>query len=82
VLKREPLLKREVEKEKLLFTLRSDMSHPEIARLGLGDVDEARLRKAIGIVVEANQLPRSPAPAEVFDRGFLPPRAERPAKLF
>ena len=82
VLKREPLLKREVEKEKLLFTLRSDMSHPEIARLGLGDVDEARLRKAIGIVVEANQLPRSPAPAEVFDRSFLPPRAERPAKLF
>jgi NitT/TauT family transport system substrate-binding protein len=82
VLKREPLLKREVEKEKLLFTLRSDMSHPELARLGLGDVDDARLRKAIGIVVEANQLPRSPAPAEVFDRSFLPPRAERPAKLF
>jgi len=82
VLKREPLLKREVEKEKLLFTLRSDMSHPELARLGLGDVDEARLRKAIGIVVEANQLPRSPAPAEVFDRSFLPPRTERPSKLF
>ena len=82
VLKREPLLKREVEKEKLLFTLRSDMSHPELARLGVGDVDDARLRKAIGIVVEANQLPRSPAPTEVFDRSFLPPRAERPAKLF
>ncbi|MBU6269711.1 MAG: ABC transporter substrate-binding protein [Betaproteobacteria bacterium] len=82
VLKREPLLKREVEKEKLLFTLRSDMSHPELARLGVGDVDDARLRKAIGIVVEANQLPRSPAPAEVFDRSFLPPRAERPARLF
>ena len=44
----EPLLKRDVEKERLLFTLRSDMSHPEIARIGLGDVDDKRLAKAIG----------------------------------
>jgi len=82
VMQREPLLKREVEKEKLLATLRNDMSHPEVARIGLGDVDEARLKKAIGIIVEANQLPRTPTPGEVFDRSFLPPRAERPAKLF
>ena len=41
----------------------------------------AQLAKAIGIVVEANQLPRSPAGAEVFDRSFLPARADRPAKL-
>ena len=82
VMQREPLLKREVEKEKLLATLRNDMSHPELARIGLGDVDEARLKKAIGIIVEANQLPRTPTPGEVFDRSFLPPRAERPAKLF
>jgi NitT/TauT family transport system substrate-binding protein len=82
VMQREPLLKREVEREKLLATLRNDMSHPEIARIGLGDVDEARLSRAIGIVVEANQLPRSPAAAEVFDRSFLPARADRLAKLF
>lgn len=82
VMQREPLLKRELEKEKLLATLRNDMSHPEVARIGLGDVDDARLQKAIAIVVEANQLPRSPAPAEVFDRSFLPAKAERPAKLF
>lgn len=82
VMQREPLLKRDVEKEKLLATLRNDMNHPEVARLGLGDVDEARLQRAIGIVVEANQLPRTPTPAEVFDRSFLPARADRPAKLF
>jgi NitT/TauT family transport system substrate-binding protein len=82
VMQREPLLKRDVEKEKLMATLRNDMSHPEIARIGLGDVDDARLAKAIGIVVDANQLPRSPAVAEVFDRSFLPARADRRAKLF
>jgi NitT/TauT family transport system substrate-binding protein len=80
VMKREPLLKREVEKEKLLATLRNDMSHPEVARIGLGDVDDARLKKGIDIVVDANQLPRTPASAEVFDRSFLPARAERPFK--
>ena len=80
VMKREPLLKREVEKEELFATLRNDMSHPEVARIGLGDVDDARLKKSIDIVVDANQLPRTPAPAEVFDRSFLPARAERPSK--
>jgi NitT/TauT family transport system substrate-binding protein len=82
VMQREPLLKREVEKEKLLATLHNDMNHPEVAKIGLGDVDDARLKRAIGIVVEANQLPRAPAPAEVFDRSFLPARADRPSKLF
>ena len=82
VMLREPLLKRDVEKEKLLATLHNDMSHPEMAKIGLGDVDDARLKRAIDIVVEANQLPRAPAPAEIFDHSFLPPRADRPSKLF
>jgi NitT/TauT family transport system substrate-binding protein len=57
------------------------MSHPEIARIGLGDVDDNRLRRAIGIVVESAQLPRTPANNEIFDRSFLPARAERASKL-
>lgn len=79
-IKREPLLKRDVEKEKLLATLKNDMSHPEIARIGLGDVDDARLTKNIAIVVEANALPRTPTAGEIFDRSFLPARADRPSK--
>ena len=81
VMKREPLLKREVEKERLLATLRNDMSHPEVARIGLGDVDDKRLARGIEILVDANQLARTPAPAEVFDRRFLPPLAERQLTL-
>ncbi|MDB5826091.1 MAG: transporter substrate-binding protein [Variovorax sp.] len=79
-IKREPLLKRDVEKEKLLATLKNDMSHPEIARIGLGDVDDVRLTKDIAIVVNANELPRTPANVEIFDRSFLPARADRPSK--
>jgi len=80
VMKREPLLKRDVEKERLLATLRNDMSHPEIARIGLGDVDDERLRRGIAILVEAAQLPRTPAPSEIFDHSFLPARDQRPSK--
>jgi NitT/TauT family transport system substrate-binding protein len=81
VMKREPLLKRDVEKERLLATLKEEMNHPEIAKIGLGDVDPDRLKRAISMVVAANSLPRTPSNAEVFDRSFLPPRSERASKL-
>jgi NitT/TauT family transport system substrate-binding protein len=81
VMKREPLLKRDVEKERLIATIKQGMSHPEIAKIGFGDVDGERLKRAIAMVVEANGLPRTPANDEVFDRSFLPPRADRASKL-
>ncbi|MBL0730644.1 ABC transporter substrate-binding protein [Piscinibacter sp. HJYY11] len=81
VMKREPLLKRDIERDRLAATLKDEMSHPEIARIGLGDIDPARLTRSIGIVVEANQLARTPTAAEIFDRSFLPARAERASKL-
>lgn len=81
VMKREPLLKRDIERDRLAATLKDEMSHPEIARIGLGDIDTARLTRSIGVVVEANQLARTPTAAEVFDRSFLPPRADRASKL-
>jgi NitT/TauT family transport system substrate-binding protein len=81
VMKREPLLNRDIEKERLLATLKEEMNHAEVAKIGLGDVDMERLKRSIGIVVEANQLPRTPTAEEVFDRSFLPVRADRPSKL-
>ena len=82
VLNKEPLLNKDLEVAKLNATLRNDMNHGEVAKLGLGDVDDARLKKAIATVVESNQLPRTPSVAEVFDHSFLPAKAERPTKLF
>jgi len=81
VAKRQPLINRDVERDRLLTHLRNDMSHPEITRIGLGDVDDVRLKKAIDILVDANQLPRTPTAGEVFDRSFLPARNLRPTKL-
>ena len=40
-----------------------------------------RLKRSIGVVVEANQLTRTPTPEEVFNRSFLPARADRPSKF-
>ena len=55
---------------------------PEIAKLGLGNVDDARLKRSIDILVEANGLTRTPKEEEIFTRAFLPPAAELPKTLF
>lgn len=81
VAKREPLINKAVEKERLDATLKAEMSHPEGRTIGIGDVDDARFRKSIGIVAEAEGLPRVPAPEEVFSRAFLPPLSERVTTL-
>lgn len=57
------------------------MNHPELAKVGLGDIDDERMKKAIDLLVEADKLPRAPAVSEVFDRSFLTPAAERPKKV-
>jgi NitT/TauT family transport system substrate-binding protein len=82
VAKREPLIKTLVERERLDATLREEMNHPEIARIGLGDVDIARLKRSIDILVDANELPRTPAVEEIFTPALLPPLADRPKQLF
>jgi len=78
---REPLLKMDVELERFDATVKDEMNHPEVAKIGLGDVDDARLKKSIDILVDANQLPRTPKIEEIFTREFLPPASERPHKL-
>jgi NitT/TauT family transport system substrate-binding protein len=78
---REPLIKPEIERAKLEATLADEMSHPEIAQIGLGDISDERMTKAIAILVKAKELPRTPALNEVFDRSFLPPAAERPTSV-
>lgn len=81
VARREPLINKAVEKERLVATLKAEMSHPEGRTIGIGDVDDARFRKSVGIVAEAEGLPRVPAPDEVFSRAFLPPVSERVTTL-
>jgi NitT/TauT family transport system substrate-binding protein len=82
VAKREPLIKVPVEHERFVQTLKDEMNHPEIAKIGLGNVDPERLKKSIDILVEASSLPRTPTVAEIFTPAFLPPVADLPKKLF
>lgn len=81
VAKREPLINKEVEKARLIATLQDEMNHPEVAEFGLGDVDPERFKTSIDIVVEANQLPRTPEPSEIFSDAFLPAPDDRIYKL-
>jgi NitT/TauT family transport system substrate-binding protein len=45
--------------------------------IGVGDIKDDRMTRAIGIVVEGYQLARTPEVKEIFSREFLPPKAER-----
>jgi NitT/TauT family transport system substrate-binding protein len=82
VAKREALIKVSVERERLDATMHEEMNHPEIAKLGLGNADMARLKRSIDILVDANALPRTPAVEEVFTPAFLPPLDDLAKKIF
>lgn len=82
VAKREPLINIKLERERFDATFADEMNHPEIEKIGLGSVDEERLKRSIDIMVDALALPRSPAVSEVWNGSFLPPAAELPHKLF
>ena len=82
VAKREPLINLKLERERFDATFADEMNHPEIKKIGLGSVDEERLKRSIDIMVDALALPRSPAVSEVWNGSFLPPAAELPHKLF
>jgi NitT/TauT family transport system substrate-binding protein len=74
---KEPLIDKSIEKRRLLYVLKTLIDTPEARALGVGDIDDARMARAIATMVEAYELPRAPAVGEVFDRAFLPAKAER-----
>jgi NitT/TauT family transport system substrate-binding protein len=73
----EPLTSPEIEKARLLYFLNNQILSPEERKIGLGDVDDKRMTAAIKTVVDAYGLPRTPMLDEVFNRSFLPPKADR-----
>jgi NitT/TauT family transport system substrate-binding protein len=77
LLKRDALLKPEIERERLDWALRRLILVPETAEIGLGAVKPERLERTIDIVASAFSLASRPAAADVFDPRFLPPASER-----
>ena len=79
--RRESLLDLAVERARFEATVADEMNGPEVPRIGIGDIDEARMARAIDTVAQANNLSRRPAVAEVFSRAVLPPLEQRPRKV-
>jgi NitT/TauT family transport system substrate-binding protein len=73
----EPTINPEIEARRVVFTYKNHIFTPESENLGAGDVSDARMQTGIEQIQEAFQLPRAPQVSEVFNRSFLPPRAER-----
>jgi NitT/TauT family transport system substrate-binding protein len=82
VMAQEPLINREVETARLHATVEDEMNHPELADIGLGNIDENRMQDAIDIVVSAYGLENTPALETVFNTSFLPPEDERIYSLY
>jgi NitT/TauT family transport system substrate-binding protein len=66
-----------IEKRRLEYSFSELIISPEQKEIGLGDIKDDRMARAIAIIVEGYQLTRTPAPSEIFSRAFLPPRGER-----
>jgi NitT/TauT family transport system substrate-binding protein len=77
VARRDPTIDRAANRARLTGTLALEMAGMEGTRLGIGEVDDARLGRAIDLIATAKGHPRRPAPNEIFDRRFLPPPAAR-----
>jgi NitT/TauT family transport system substrate-binding protein len=73
----EPLIKKDIEKRRLLYVYKNLIDTPEARDLGIGDVSDSRLTSAISTIATSFELPRVPAVSDVFDRSFLPAKADR-----
>lgn len=75
--KRDPLINKSIETEKLQWLLRNQISTPATKRGGLGAVDAVRLANQIDTVVDAFELTSKPSTASIYDGRFLPPASDR-----
>jgi NitT/TauT family transport system substrate-binding protein len=66
-----------VEKRRLQYSFDKLIVSPEMKEIGIGDIKDDRMTRAISMVVEGYDLKRTPATQEIFSREFLPPRQDR-----
>jgi NitT/TauT family transport system substrate-binding protein len=78
--KNEPLINKDIEKRRMIYVLKSNVLTPESSEIGLGDVTDARMVRAISQIVDSYELTRTPATNEIFNRSFLPPKQDRMVK--
>ena len=77
VKKFQPLVDDAVEADRLRLGVSCCILTPWVRKNGYGDVDMARLDRSIGQAADAYGLKNAPKAADMFDRSFLPPQAQR-----
>jgi NitT/TauT family transport system substrate-binding protein len=80
VLKRNSVVTKPVELERLKMALAQNFITPAVKKNGFGGVEQDKLVRNIAIQKEARNLKDPPAPNVVFDGSYLPPAAERMIK--
>jgi NitT/TauT family transport system substrate-binding protein len=77
VAKLDPLTPLDLELARLTYVLEHHVVTAATRAGGLGAVDDAKLGRTIRTIAEGFELPRVPAPAEIYHPGLLPPAADR-----
>ena len=63
-----------------IYVYKTLIDTPEARELGIGDISDARMANAIATIAESYGLANAPKAGQVFDRAFLPPKADRMPK--
>jgi NitT/TauT family transport system substrate-binding protein len=74
--KRDPLLKPNIERERLLFAVTSMHDTPAVRENGLGVVNRERLNRTLAQVSEAFAMKRRVSADDIFTDKFYPPKSE------
>lgn len=78
-LKREPLLKRDIELAKLKDAIRNFVSHADAQTLGVGSYSDDTLKFSVDVISRSEGISAPVLPSDIADMSFLPPVAERTA---
>ena len=73
VLKRDPLLDRDVERARLDFVYDKHVLTPRVLQGGLGQMDPTRMAKGIALLKEGFAMTSAPTMDDIYDGRFLPP---------
>jgi NitT/TauT family transport system substrate-binding protein len=74
--KRDPLLDREIELDRIQMSLDYRMMTPNVIKEGASSVDMDRLERSLKAVAKAFDIKTVPSAAQVYTDQYLPPRAE------
>lgn len=77
LMKRDPLLKRDIEMGRLLYAISQMTGQPDVKSNGLGFYTDATIKSSIDIVSAAENLPGKIGVSDLIDLSFLPPASER-----